>query len=115
MEHEYWGDVDAAAAAGVPPQFKPGDQVTHINQNGYPGWIGTVRPHNMNQDWEDEQGVLHPHHPVGPSWYEHGVDGPGHYYEVRWRAPNGAVHADFLHQDLLRPVGGQKPHKLLKP
>lgn len=63
--------------------YKEGQTVTHIDPQRIP--------------W---QGVVHAAH----GFQEHGVDGPGNYYEVRWWNPKlKQHHEETYHQDDLKP------------
>jgi hypothetical protein len=72
--------------------YKPGAKVRHVDAESYP-WEGTVASHQYRDD---------------------DVDGPGHYYEVRWWDPKQRqYHEDYLHQDNLVPpqtLGKKEPH-----
>lgn len=62
--------------------YKPGQTVTHVDQQSVP-WKGKVTSANYR---------------------ENDIDGPGHYYEVKWWNPKAnQYHEDYLHQDNLKP------------
>jgi len=62
--------------------YKPGQTVTHVDQESVP-WKGKVTSANYR---------------------ENDIDGPGHYYEVKWWNPKqNQYHEDYLHQDNLKP------------
>jgi hypothetical protein len=65
-----------------PQLFKPGQTVSHIDQASVP-WQGRV---------------------TAAEYRENDIDGPGHYYNVKWWNPKlNQYHEDYLHQDSLRP------------
>lgn len=62
--------------------FKPGQTVSHTDQSAVP-WKGKV---------------------TSAQYQENDIDGPGHYYEVKWWNPKlNQYHEDYLHQDNLKP------------
>lgn len=62
--------------------FKPGQTVSHVDQQSVP-WKGKV---------------------TSAAYRENDIDGPGHYYEVKWWNPKlNQYHEDYLHQDNLKP------------
>jgi hypothetical protein len=62
--------------------FKPGQTVSHVDQEAVP-WKGKV---------------------TSAAYREDDIDGPGHYYEVKWWNPKlNQYHEDYLHQDNLKP------------
>lgn len=62
--------------------YKPGQTVAHVDQNSVP-WKGKV---------------------VSAAYRDQDIDGPGHYYEVKWWNPKlNQYHEDYLHQDNLKP------------
>lgn len=78
-----------------PAKYVPGDKVIHVDQDAYP-WVGRVAPHNIDESEEI--------HRLGPSYRENDIDGPGHYYNVKWHNPKlGVYHDDYVHQDNLKP------------
>jgi hypothetical protein len=62
--------------------YKPGQTVTHVDQQAVP-WKGKV---------------------TSAQYQDNDIDGPGHYYEVKWWNPKlNQYHEDYLHQDNLKP------------
>ena len=74
-----------------PARFKRGNRVVSSNEDGEgripASWIGTITGHEM--------------HDFGGDLDE---PRPDHWYHVRWREPNGAIHDGFHEQSELLPL-----------